>query len=311
MKIVLLDRSTLGNDIDLSIIEQFGQFKSYETTSSENTINHIGDADIVITNKVIIDKYVIDHTNIKLICISATGMNNVDLDYAKKKNIIVKNVAGYSTNSVAQHTFALLLHILHNTDYYDKFVKERKWQNSKIFTNIDLPFSEINGKNWGIIGLGNIGEKVAQIAKVFGANVSYYSTSNTNYNTNYNMIELNDLLKSSDIISIHCPLNEKTLNLLNKDNMKLLKDNCIVINVGRGGIINEEAICDVISETNVRFAIDTVSKEPIKASNPLNSILNNKQLTITPHIAWSSIEARTELIELLAKNISEYIKVGE
>lgn len=308
MKIVLLDKDTLGSDIDLSIFEQFGLFKTFGTTNSTETIEHISDADIVITNKVIIDKDVMNNTKIKLICISATGTNNVDLEYAKIKNITVKNVAGYSTNSVTQHTFALLLHILEHTTHYTNYVRSGAWKKSPIFTNIDKPFMEIANKNWGIIGLGNIGEKVATIAQSFGANVSYYSTSGTNHNTTYNATTLDILLKESDIITIHCPLNEKTKDLLNYHNMLKLKDNAIIINVARGGIINEYDICKIVKEKAVTFGLDTVSKEPIEEKNPLNDLLKTEQLYITPHIAWASQESRKKLIELVALNIKEFIK---
>ena len=310
MKIVLLDKDTLGSDIDISIFESFGELKSFDTTSYNETIRNIADADIVITNKVIIDKNVMDNCNIKLICISATGTNNVDLEYAKTKNIIVKNVAGYSTNSVAQHTFALLLHIIQHTQHYTDYVKKGLWEKSPIFTNIDMPFMEIANKNWGVIGLGNIGEKVASIASSFGANVTYYSTSNSNHNKEYKSVDLNRLIKESDIISIHCPLNEKTKDLLNYENMQNLKDNAIIINVARGGIINEYDICKIVEEKSVKFALDTLSKEPIENSNPLNKILNNKNILITPHIAWASIESRKKLIELVGNNIDKYIKEG-
>lgn len=308
MKIVLLDRKTLGNDVNLDSFNEFGEFITYDTTSLDDRLKHIDNADIVITNKVLIDKYVMDNTNIKLICISATGMNNVDLEYAKSKNIVVKNVAGYSTNSVAQITFSLLHRAIQNIEEYNQFTKNGGWINTDIFTNIDYPFFEIADKNWGIIGLGNIGNKVAEIAKAYGANVSYYSTSNTNYNTNYNMVDLNTLIKDSDIISIHAPLNEKTVNLLTYDNMKLLKDNTIIINVARGGIINEYDITKILEEKNVLFVLDTITKEPMQKDNPLVKYLGDKRLIITPHIAWASIESRTKLIKLVYTNIEEFIK---
>lgn len=181
-------------------------------------------------------------------------------------------------------------------------------EKSPIFTNIDKPFMEIANKRWGIIGLGNIGKKVASIAEAFGADVRYYSTSNTNYNTNYKSTTLDELIKESDIITIHCPLNENTKDLLNYNNMKNLKDKAVIINVARGGIINEDDICKIINEKNVIFALDTLSKEPINKENPLNKVLDSKQLIITPHVAWASIESRNELIKLVDKNIKEFIK---
>ncbi|WP_298750343.1 D-2-hydroxyacid dehydrogenase [uncultured Arcobacter sp.] len=307
MKIVILDRSTLGPDIDLSMLSEFGEITEYAYTKEEDTIERLKNCDVVITNKVLITKDVMDNTDIKLICISATGTNNVDLEYAKHKKIEVRNVAGYSTASVAQLTISLVLHFMQEINYYSDYVKEGNWHKSKIFTHIDKPFSQLSGKNWGIIGLGNIGQKVAEIATAFDCNINYYSTSNMNFNTNYNTTNLTALLETSDIISIHCPLNEKTKDLLNYENMKLLKNNAIIINVARGGIINEYDITKIIKEKNLYFGLDTISTEPIEEDSPLNSILELENIIITPHIAWASRESRKKLIEGVYKNIKGFI----
>ncbi len=307
MKIVILDRSTLGSDMDLSSLNKFGEVICYDYTNDEETIARLKDCDIAITNKVLITKEIIDATELKLICISATGMNNVDVEYAKHKGIEVKNVAGYSTSSVAQLTISFALHFIQKMDYYSNYVKEGNWHKSKIFTHIDKPFIELDGKTWGIIGLGNIGEKVAQIASAFGCNIKYYSTSGMNYNANYDATDLGSLISESDIISIHSPLNEKTKDLLNYENMKLLKNDSIVINVARGGIINEYDIVEILKEKNIYFALDTVTTEPIEEDSPLNDILENENVIITPHIAWSSIQARKKLIEGVYNNIKGFI----
>jgi len=307
MKIVILDRSTLGTDMDLSMLSEFGEITEYDYTNEKDTIERLKNCDVVITNKVLITKDVIDNTELKLICISATGTNNVDVEYAKHKKIEVKNVAGYSTASVAQLTISLVLHFIQEINYYSNYVKEGNWHKSKIFTHIDKPFSQLSGKNWGIIGLGSIGEKVAQIASAFDCNVNYYSTSNMNFNTNYNTTNLTALLESSDIISIHCPLNEKTKDLLNYENMKLLKNNAIIINVARGGIINEYDITRIIKEKNLYFGLDTISTEPIEEDSPLNSILELDNIIVTPHIAWASRESRKKLIEGVYNNIKGFI----
>ena len=307
MKIVILDRSTLGSDMDLTALNEFGQISEYDYTNEQDTIDRLKDCDIVITNKVLITKEVMDNTNLKLICISATGTNNVDLEYAKHKNIEVKNVAGYSTASVAQLTISLVLEFIQKINYYSSYVKNKKWHKSKIFTNIDKPFIELSGKTWGIIGLGNIGQKVAQIASAFDCNVNYYSTSNMNLNTNYNTTNLTTLLETSDIISIHCPLNGKTKDLLNYENMKLLKNNAIIVNVARGGIINEYDIPKILKEKNLYFALDSVTVEPIEEDSPLNSILDLDNVIITPHIGWASIESRKKLIDGVYKNIKGFI----
>ncbi|RXJ81483.1 D-2-hydroxyacid dehydrogenase [Arcobacter sp. F2176] len=307
MKVVILDRSTLGSDMDLSVLNQFGELVCYDYTNEEETIARLKDCDIAITNKVLITKEVIDATELKLICISATGMNNVDVEYAKHKGIEVKNVAGYSTSSVAQLTISFALNFIQKMDYYSSYVKDGNWHKSKIFTHIDNPFMELDGKTWGVIGLGNIGEKVAQIASAFGCNIKYYSTSGMNYNANYDATNLTTLISESDIISIHSPLNEKTKDLLNYENMKLLKNDAIVINVARGGIINEYDIVKILKEKNIYFAIDTVTTEPIEEDSPLNEVLENDNVIITPHIAWSSIESRKKLIEGIYNNIKGFI----
>jgi len=307
MKIVILDRSTLGSDVDLSELDQFGEITSYDYTSDDETVPRLRDCDIVITNKVLITKDVIDNCDLKLICVSATGTNNVDVEYAKHKGIEVKNVAGYSTSSVAQLTFSLVLNFMQKLDYYRDYVKSGSWNNSKIFTHIDKPFNELNGKTWGVIGLGNIGEKVANIASSFGCNISYYSTSGMNYNTNYNSTNLTNLIETSDIISIHCPLNNKTKDLLNYENMKLLKINAIIINVARGGIINEYDITKIMEEKNLYFGLDSIENEPMDKETPLNNILDNDNIVITPHIAWASIEAREKLIKGICENIKGFI----
>ena len=300
MKLVFLDALTLGN-IDLSRFKTLGEIEIYKTTQKEETIQRLQGADIVLTNKVVIDKNVIDNTNLKMIQILATGMNNIDLEYAKEKNIVVKNVAGYSTNSVAQLTFAMVLEIMNKLKYYDEYSKT-KYSHSDIFTHI-VDFYELNGKTWGIIGLGEIGKKVASIAEAFGCNVVYYSTSGKNNNSKYQRVELDEVLKS-DIISIHAPLNENTQNLLNKNNLNIIKKNAILINMGRGGIVNEKDLADIIDKKGFYAGFDVFTKEPIDKNNPL---LKVKNIILTPHVAWASIEAREKLVSLAYENVKEFI----
>ena len=307
MKIVILDRATLGFDIDVSIFESFGEVISYDFTNKEDTKNRIKDVDIVLTNKVLITKEHIDNSNMKLICITATGMNNVDLEYAKQKGISVKNVAGYSTSSVVQLAFSMIFHFVQKLNYYKKYVDEQNWQKSIIFTHIDKAFYELDGKKIGIIGLGEIGRNFAKKAKAFDCEVMYYSTSKKNSNSEYKQVDLEELLKTSDIISIHCPLNENTKDLLNYENMKNIKEGAILLNLGRGGIINEFDLSKIIDEKEIYCGIDVVSVEPILDSNPLLSVKNKEQLLLTPHIGWASIEARNRLIKMVAKNIEDFI----
>ncbi|BAK72300.1 MAG: D-2-hydroxyacid dehydrogenase [Arcobacter sp.] len=307
MKIVILDRATLGFDIDVSIFEKYGEVTSYDVTKNEKTKERIKDADIVLTNKVVIGKDEMDDSNVKLICITATGTNNVDLVYAKEKGIEVKNVAGYSTSSVVQVAFSMIFYFVQKLNYYKTYVDEGKWQKSKIFTHIDKPFYELDKKRVGVIGLGEIGRNLAKKARAFDCEVVYYSTSGKNTNSEYKQVSLDELLKTSDIISIHAPLNENTKDLLNYENMKNMKKGAILLNLGRGGIINENDLAKLIDEKEIYCGIDVVNKEPIEESNPLLKVKNKDRLLLTPHIGWASIEARTRLVEMVAQNIEEFI----
>lgn len=307
MKIVILDRATLGFDIDMSVFETLGEVKSYDITKPNETIQRLKDADIVITNKVVISKEVIENSNLKLICISATGTNNVDLEFAKQKNIPVKNVAGYSSSSVVQLAFSMIFQMVQKLDYYKKYVDEGNWQKSQIFTHIDKAFFELDGKKVGIIGLGDIGRNFAKKAQAFDCEVMYFSTSGKNSNSEYKQVSLDELLSTCDIISIHCPLNENTKDLLNYENMKNIKDGAILLNLGRGGIINEADLAKVIDEKEIYCGIDVVAVEPILEDNPLLKVKNKQRLLLTPHIGWASIEARTRLVKMVAENIKEFI----
>lgn len=307
MKIVILDRATLGFDIDVSIFEKYGEVTSYDVTKNEKTKERIKDADIVLTNKVVIGKDEMDDSNVKLICITATGTNNVDLVYAKEKGIEVKNVAGYSTSSVVQVAFSMIFYFVQKLNYYKTYVDEGKWQKSKIFTHIDKPFYELDKKRVGVIGFGEIGRNLAKKARAFDCEVVYYSTSGKNANSEYKQVSLDELLKTSDIISIHAPLNENTKDLLNYENMKNMKKGAILLNLGRGGIINENDLAKLIDEKEIYCGIDVVNKEPIEESNPLLKVKNKDRLLLTPHIGWASIEARTRLVEMVAQNIEEFI----
>ncbi len=304
MQIVFLDRKTLGDDISLKSFDQLGNVVTFESTKSHQTLKRVQDAQVIVTNKVVIDKEIMDNSNIKLICVAATGMNNIDLEYAKQRNIEVKNVAGYSTSSVAQLTFSFALQFIQKINFYDDFVKSGGWENSDIFTNIDKPFYELDGKKWGIIALGSIGQKVAKIASSFGCEVCYYSTSGQNNKAQYKQLELDELLKICDVISIHAPLNNATLNLINKNNLSLLKDKAILLNLGRGGIVNEQDISNEIDKREIYFATDVVTKEPIETTSSLLKIEQKDRILFTPHIAWASVEARKRLLDGIYKNIS-------
>ena len=238
-------------------------------------------------------------------------MNNVDLETAKNKGISVKNAVGYSSNSVAQHTFSAIFHFYNRLAYYDAYVKSGKYANSDIFTHYGPPVIELNKKSFGIIGLGNIGKTVAEIATSFGADVNYYSTSGKNNLTGYSQLSLEDLLRVSDIISIHAPLNERTTNLISTSQFSMMKPSAILINVGRGGIVDEQALADAINKNIIGGAcIDVFPKEPISAKNPLLQVKFPEKLILTPHNAWASVEARTKLLDIVYKNIADFIEVA-
>ena len=305
--IVLLDAKTMGN-FDFSRLNEIGKLTSYELSSYEEAKERIKDAHIIITNKVVLDQGNLKGAkNLELICEMATGYNNIDVEYAKSRNIAVTNVAGYSTNTVAQHTFAMLFNLTNKLGYYDNYIKSGSYAKSDIFTHLDRNIMDIEGKTFGIVGLGQIGRRVGLLAEAFGANVIYYSTSGKNSSSHYKRVELDELLEKSDIISIHAPLNENTKGLMNYENFKKMKKSAIVINVGRGPIIVEEDLAKAIDEDLIAGAcLDVFEAEPISEDNVLLKVENKEKLVLTPHIAWASLEARTRLFEEIIENIKAF-----
>lgn len=303
MNIVILDALTFG-DTSLEAFNAFGHVKIYQTTAPHETQERITNADVIVTNKVVInDEHMAAVPSLKLICIAATGMNNVDLAAAKTRNITVKNVSGYSTDSVIQHAFSMLFYLLGHARYYDDVVKSGAYSKSPIFTDVSRPFFEVKGKKWGIIGLGEIGRGVAKVASAFGADICYFSTSGANLAQEFLHVNLDELLASCDIISIHAPLNDKTNNLLDYKQLDLCKKGAIILNLGRGGIINEDAVAKIIDEKELYFGLDVLAKEPMIPNHPLLNVKNTERLYITPHIAWTSVEAREKLIAGVIENI--------
>lgn len=309
MKLVLLDAKTLGKDADIKVFERFGEVVCYETTLPEETASRLQGATIAITNKVKIGKGVMGACpDLKLICITATGTDNIDLEAAKALGIEVKNVAGYSTHSVAQHTFALVLELLTHVSYYDGFVKKDGWVQSPVFTHIDNPIREIHGKNWGIIGLGAIGKQVAHIATAFGATVSYFSASGAQREEAYPRKSLEALLKECDIVSIHAPFNAHTKGLIGKKELGWMRQDALLINVGRGGIVDEEALKEALEEKRIYAGFDVLAVEPMDPNAPLRHLTCKERLVLTPHVAWASVEARRTLIGLVASNIESFLR---
>lgn len=311
MNIVFLDAKTIGDDIDLSGFDALGKVTKYDFTTIEQAPDRIKDADILILNKVKVNQQTIGKaTNLKLVCVVATGTDNLDKDYLAARGIAWRNVAGYSTNSVAQHTFSILLYLLEKSRYYDDYVKSGKYVNDTIFTHFDEHYHEIDGMTWGIIGLGAIGRRVAEIAKAFGAKVIYYSPSGSAPQKGYQQEDLHTLLTSSDIISIHAPLNEHTKNLINTSALNKMKPSCILINAGRGPIVSESDLAAALESNTIAAAgLDVLSEEPMNAANPLRRITDSRKLYITPHIAWASVEARIRLMNIVLDQIKEFFLI--
>jgi lactate dehydrogenase-like 2-hydroxyacid dehydrogenase len=310
MKLVFLDVKTLGDVPNLNLFDAFGAVTYYQNTAPHQVAERIRDAAIVITNKVVVDKPAMAAArSLKLICVAATGINNVDVAYAAEAGIQVKNVEGYSTHSVAQFTFALLLHLLHNISYYDNYVKQGGYAQNDIFTHLGSSFHELQGKRYGIIGLGNIGRQVASIAGAFGAEVVYFSASGRNTQQPYQQLGLPELLATSDVVSIHAPLTEQTRHLITLGELQQMKKSALLLNVGRGGIIREADLAQALDADLLAGAgLDVFDQEPIRADNPLLGIRNKHKLVLTPHIAWSSLEARTLLLEKVGQNIRAFLQ---
>ena len=308
MNIIFLDAGTVGKVPNLESLNELGNVTFYEVTAPDETEDRIRDAEVIITNKVVIDRALMHSaSNLKLICVAATGMNNIDWDAAQELGIPVKNVAGYASNSVAQSTFAMILHLVQGIPYYDRYIKRGEYSKSPIFTHLGSSFNELAGKQFGIIGLGNIGRKVATIAEAFGADVVYYSTSGKNTDQPYPRLGLTELLQESDFVSIHAPLNENTESLIGYAELKQMKPSAILINTGRGGIVNEQDLARALDEKLIAgAALDVFEKEPLPSGHPLLGIQNPDRLLMTPHMTWSSVEARTELIEGVKRNIEEF-----
>ena len=309
MKIVFLETATLGDDIDLSYFDNLGEVTAYRESSPTENASRIKDADIIVVNKIPVNEALLkDAQNVKLIAASATGTNNIDFEYTNSRGITVCNARGYSTASVAQHTFAMLFYLYEKLSAYDSFVKSGSYSNYHMFSCFTPYFNELAGKTWGIIGLGAIGRSVADIATAFGCNVIYYSTSGRNNNDNYKNVSYDELLAESDIISIHCPLNKTTERLIDYTSLNKMKRTAVLLNLGRGPIIDEDALARALNKNLIAAAgLDVVCTEPIPADNPLLNIQDSTKLLITPHMAWGTVEARKRCTDEVYKNIEAFL----
>jgi len=308
MKIVFLDRKTIGEDLDLSGFDRFGEIVMYDFSTPEEVPERVTDADIIILNKTLINEKTIGTAQkLKLVCVTATGTNNLDKDYLASRGIEWRNVAGYSTETVAQHTFSMLFYLLEHLAYYDEYVKSGKYAGDRLFTHFERSFHELNGKVWGIIGLGAIGHRVARIAEAFGCRVQYYSTSGKNHDAEIREVSFDELLATSDIVSIHAPLNSDTENLIDSSALSKMKSSAILLNLGRGPIVVEQDLADAIDNGIITGAgLDVLCVEPMAQSSPFLTMKKKENIIITPHIAWASIEARRRLMKIIEDQVAEF-----
>lgn len=304
MKIAFLDSASMGN-VSFDALRELGEFVEYESSTPEQAKERVKDIDVLCINKVLVNKELIDAApKLRLICEAATGVNNIDLEYAASKGIPVRNAVGYSTDSVVQATFMHMLSLVGSAPYFDYSVKSGAYSQSGLFTDPNRSWWEIAGKTIGIIGLGNIGLKVARIAESFGMKVCYYSTSGTKHNGEYPALELDELMSRSDIVSVHAPLNERTKGLIGKRELSLMQKHAYIMNLGRGGIIVEADLAEAVDEGIIAgAALDVFETEPLPLEHPFLKMKHPERMRFAPHAAWASVEARTRLVSIMADNI--------
>ena len=310
MKIVIADRDSVGTDMDYSIYDELGEVTYYDDKVNEdNAKERLEGAQVLVINKSqITDKLLDDAPDLELICEFATGFDNANIPACDRHGVKVANVVNYSTASVAQHTFAMLFYLMENLRHYDEFVKRGDYAAQSHFCCLDIPFEELDGKTYGIVGMGNIGKKVAQIATAYGAKVIFYASSGHSDCTDYEQVSFDELLKCSDVISLHCPLSDRTRNLFNKEAFDKMKPTAILINVARGAVVSEQDLADALLQGKIRAAgLDVLNPEPMAKDSPLLQIQDSGKLIVTPHLAWASTEARTRCLEEVKKNAQAWI----
>ncbi len=311
MNIVSLERNSAGTDISVDCWSELGNVTCYRNTVTEEEVRErIKDADVIIANKSPMNERTLkDAPNVKLICELATGFDNCDLAYCKSRGIKVTNVVDYCTAMVAQHTFTLALTLSQKLAHYDQYVKSGEYSAQDRFSNFDIPFYELAGKTWGIVGMGNIGRRVAAIAKVFGCRVIFHSITGKSNCNDYEQVDKETLLKESDFLSLHCPLSDLSRNFIDREALQKMKKTAILINVARGPVVNNADLYEALMAGEIQAAgLDVVEKEPLELSNPLSQIKDSNKLLITPHLAWASVEARTRCVEGVYENIKAFMR---
>lgn len=304
MKIVYLDSATVG-ETPMDGIAELGELVCWPESTPEEALERVRDCNVLIVNKVLVTRALLDAApELRLVCEAATGVNNIDLEACRERNIPVRNVAGYSTDSVVQTTFMHILSLMGNAPYFDNTVKDGTYSKGTLFTDVSRPYIEIKGKRIGIVGMGAIGTGVARVAEAFGMEVVYYSTSGTGHCQEWPSISLGELMRTSDVISIHAPYNERTAGLIGAAELAMMKPSAIIVNMGRGGIVDEAALAEVIDNDLIGgAALDVFTKEPLPGDSPLLRTRHPEKLRFTPHTAWASTEALTRLVNCIADNI--------
>jgi len=304
MKIVFLDAATLG-ETPLDEIAALGELVTYPFSTRAEALERVGDCEVLIVNKVRVDEELLSRApRLRLICESATGVNNIDLEAAAARGIPVRNAAGYSTEAVVQSTFMHLLSLAGFAPYFDDCVKSGRYSAGTLFCDISHPYPELAGKTLGVIGMGTIGTRLAAVASAFGMRVVYYSTSGTSHNTDYPSVPLDALLRQADAVTIHAPLNARTKGLIGAAELRQMKPSAFLLNLGRGGIVDEAALAQAVDEGVIAgAALDVFVSEPLAADHPLLHVRHPERFRFTPHVAWASREALGRLVHQVAENI--------
>lgn len=307
MNLVILDAGTLGDDINFELFEEFGEIEIYKMTDERQVRFRVMDADVIIVNKIKLNEKTLgDAKRLKLICVTATGFDNIDLDYCRRRSIAVCNVKGYSTESVAQVTAAMALSLVNGLPQYDKYVKDYSYSKSGVQNHLSPVFHEMSSMTWGVVGLGGIGTRVADIAKSFGCNVLAFKRRNDPL---YKCVDLHRLVKGSDIISVHLPLSDKTKGIISRDIISEMKKGVIFINVARGAVADEAALAEAVEDGRIGgLGIDVYSEEPMSNTSPYMSIMDRPNVIFTPHMAWGAYEARVRCMEEIKENIKAYMR---
>ena len=309
MKIVFLDAATMG-DVSFEPISAKGELICYESSTPQEALERVGDCDVLIVNKVKVTPELIDAAkNLKLICESATGINNIDVEYAASKGIPVRNAVGYSTTTVVQATFMHILSLVGHAPYFDRCVKSGKYSGSGMFTDMSVNWWELAGKTIGIIGMGNIGSRVAKVAEAFGCRVLAFKRTP---DESLNCVSLDTLIRESDVISLHTPLNDGTRGLIGERELDIMKKDAILINVARGAVTDENAVAEAVLSGKIGgFATDVYSVEPFGESHPMQRLINCKNVMLTPHMAWGTLEARIKCLDEIVLNIESFLSGGK